>query len=686
MKPPLLLALFIFPCALWAEPKEALQIDLKNPTFSRKKSYTEEGGIISADGFRVQAKTLSYTDDLENGIHSIEASGDLLVEYRGYFFVGEELTYDLHTKHGYLKGGKGLFGIWFAGGELIELLPNGTFIIHKAYLTTSEAEDYTWALEANQVTIDEKLILKADNIQFRAAKFPLFWLPFFSYNMNKENDPLIRYQFLWDKSLGPRASARYKVFSSEFSDVFFRADYRLGTGWGGAIETEYYSPSGRTTVITKTYGARDRSVPDQTTKGRFRIQGLLDTVSEDERTHLYATYDRVSDEKMFEGFATEDFEIDTQKRTLIALDHKEDSIMAALRIQPRINPFDTINQQLPLFTISSRPVSLGTSGILLENSMSAGLLDYTYASDLQQCVPLPNAVRIETKQSLYWPIPLSYLTITPRIGGAAIFYSNSPSDTPVGQAIFNYGFETTTRLFRSYESLTHLATPYFRFTGYSPPLAPVDCPFIFDITDGLDQLNFFRFGIRNQFYPGHKAFSSSYFLDLYTYGMIDEKTFPGLFPRFYADFTIRKATTAFLAGLAWNQAENTLDHSNFALEWTLDENFALAAEFRHRSRFDWRKSDRENFTFEFARSLDELLCSPLSDGRNTFLAKMQVRLSPGWTCQLQSHHGWGRTSEPRYNAIKLDFFAEIASHWQMRLGYEHLPNDDRFTYGLKLVK
>lgn len=682
----LLLSLSLFTAPLVAKDISPIQIELKNPSFTRRGAFTNDGGIISTEGLRIQAKQLEYLDDKESDEHIIRAEGDLLVEYYGYFFVGDCLTYDFEAKHGFLTGGKGLFGIWFAGGDTIELLPDGTFIVHEAYLTTSEGENYAWALKANEVKVRSDMLLTANNIRFTTGNFPVFWFPFFAYNMRKDADPLVRYSLAWDKSLGPRIGARYKLFSSDISDFFFRFDYRWATGWGGSIETEYYSDDGRTTLVTRSYGARYKTVPDQTTKGRFRLQGLFDTKSFDGRTKVHATYDRVSDEKMFEGFMTDDFEVSTQKKTLFSLDHQEDSLIAAVRVQPRINPFDSINQQLPFVSFASRPVSIGNTGILMENEMSAGFLDYSYASDIREFIPEPNAVRFETKQLFYWPIPIRSFTLTPRIGAAAIFYSNSPQKEKVGQAILAYGFETSTRLYRSYEDLTHVIVPYLNFEGTSPPLSPVDCHFTFNIDDGLDQLNLFRLGFRNNFYTSESQFAPTYTFDLFTYGFIDQVTFNDVFPRIYGNFSMHRKNVLFQTEIAWNIEEMTLDHSNFRLNWTIDENFALSAEFRHRSKYDWRKSNYENFALEFARPLDELLCSPLSDGRNTFLAKMQLRFLPGWVCQFQSHFGWGRASEPRYNAVKIDFFSEIASHWQMRLGYEHLPNDDRFTYGLKLVK
>ena len=138
--------------------------------------------------------------------------------------------------------------------------------------------------------------------------------------------------------------------------------------------------------------------------------------------------------------------------------------------------------------------------------------------------------------------------------------------------------------------------------------------------------------------------------------------------------------------VAWNNEEQLFDFANVATAWTINEDFAFTLEFRHRSKYDWRKANHQNFIVDVARPIQELLESPLSDGRDTLLARFFLRLSPKWSVDVQSRHGWGRRHEPRYNAGKVDLYTLLSCSWRLRLSYERMPNDNRFSGAVSLVK
>ena len=41
-----------------------------------------------------------------------------------------------------------------------------------------------------------------------------------------------------------------------------------------------------------------------------------------------------------------------------------------------------------------------------------------------------------------------------------------------------------------------------------------------------------------------------------------------------------------------------MDYYNYRTEWSWNEDLAFGFEFRHRSRYNWRKADRDNFFLE----------------------------------------------------------------------------------------
>jgi len=442
-------------------PQE-LVIDLKNPLFVHGVITTKEGGVITGQGIRIQARNIEYSNKIENGVRvqKIVAEEDLMMEYANRAFVGSRLEYDFINKTGVLFNGKTFVDIWLLGGDKIELKEDGIFFISNAFVTTCEDQENTWEINAKTVKITEDRFLAARNIRFRFFKVPLFWLPSFKSNLRALSDPPIRYKLIWDKGLGPRLTMRYRVFSWKDLDLFFRLDYRLKRGFGGALESEYSSPDHSTTFVTRSYGAHDKSFPDEKGPHRYRLQGLYHTQSKDEKTQFHLTWDKLSDTRMVGDFRSDDFEINTQKRTHLILYHQLESTLFNLSFQPRVNRFDSIDQELPLITMGVRPFQLGHSGIMSNNFLRAGYLNYVYANDLRKefhSLGLSSSTRsgrIETRNELYRPFSLGHFTLTPNIGAIGIFYSNNPSDHPIGQGIFTYGFNGGTRLFKNYKKCT----------------------------------------------------------------------------------------------------------------------------------------------------------------------------------------------------------------------------------------
>lgn len=674
--------------------EQSLTVNLKNPEFVNGVISTSDGGVITAPGIRIQAQKMEYTNKIENGnrIQKIKAEGDLLMEYGERVFVGNRLEYDFVNQTGVLWDGKTFVDMWFLGGDKIELKEDGTFYIFNAFITTCETQENTWEIKAKNVKITKDQLLSANNIRFQFLKVPLFWLPAFKSNLKVFQDPPIRYKIIWDKGLGPRLTMRYRIFSWQNLNLFFRLDYRLSRGPGAAFESEYFPPDGKTTFVTRSYGAYDKTFPNEKGPKRYRLQGLYHTESQDGKTIAHLTYDKFSDTRMIGDYRSEDFEINTQRRTHLVVTHARQDALFNFSFQPRINRFQSIDQELPLIIVGVRPFYLGSSPIISSNHFNAGYLDYVYATDLRNefrklhLHTSTHALRLETHNTLYCPIKLKALTVTPSIGAIGIFYSNNAHHDAVGQGMFTYGVKAESYVFRQYSKFGHIAEPYLIYQGLTRPPSGLNNHFYFDINDGYFQLNQVKMGIRNAFTLRGDGFSPAIVADLYTYAYFGHRAFSHVLPKYYLDLSWHRSFFSIKAGLAWNQQKQVWDFTNVISEWTINRDFAFAFEFRHRSKYDWRKGDHENFFLDVARPIPELVTSPLSDGRDTLLSRFFFRLTPKWTCQLQTRNGWGRKKEPSFNTCRIDLFYMLTCSWRVRLSYERMPNDNRFTGSVSLVK
>ena len=92
---------------------------------------------------------------------------------------------------------------------------------------------------------------------------------------------------------------------------------------------------------------RDKTFPDEKGPHRYRLQGLYHTQTKDNKTQVHLTWDKFSDTRMIGDFRSDDFEINTEKRTRFLVQHQLDNAFFHASVQPRANRFDSIDQELP---------------------------------------------------------------------------------------------------------------------------------------------------------------------------------------------------------------------------------------------------------------------------------------------------------------------------------------------------
>jgi hypothetical protein len=672
--------------------QENCEIHLKSPTYENGILSTHEGGVITGPSLRIQAKHITYIHRNDNGraVQRIKASGDLMANFQDRTYIGEDLTYDFINKQGTIRKGMTVIGPWALEGRQIDLLPKADFIITDATVTTAETTKHLWDIQAKRLAIHDKNYASAKTIQIRVNEFPVFAIPFYQTNLKQFwQDSPVRYKIVWDKGQGPRLTTRYRMYSTDDFEAYARLDYRLRRGIGGAIETNYYAPSGRGHFLTKNYLAYDTFFNDNNPNHlgtRYRLQGQYHYSSFDLRTEIVGSWDKISDQELPGDFHMEDFELNIQKLTRFFLRHQENNTIVNLTCKPRINDFDSLKQELPQLQLSMRPISIRKLGIISENRVKVGYLDYVYADEIDQLVSDFSSFRMQAKHELYRPFTVKGLSATPIVGIDGVYYQNSPDSNPVGQFILNYGLDISCFLTGKYPKGIHVLQPYANYKGITTPTADPSEVYIFSIHDGFFRINQLRAGFKNLFFTSSQPVLPKLTLDIYAYGFFWDRTYNQHFPKAFLEMRWNFPRFTTQIKLGWNFEENVLDVGNVRAAWTVNEFIALSGEFRHRSRFYWKKADLENYIIDFVRPIEELLNSPLSDGRNVALLTLQVQLAPEWTLRAQTHYGWGRSDEPGYAEAKVDLLGLISSSWRVRMSYTHTVRDDRLSFGISLVR
>ncbi|NGX43187.1 MAG: hypothetical protein K940chlam7_01478 [Chlamydiae bacterium] len=679
---------FLALCSL-SPPLYSVTVDLREPTFSEGVLTTEKGGVISAPNLRVQARKICYTRKEVEGqqIVYLEAEKDIILEFGEYIFVGKRLEYDFQEKRGILYDGRTAAEPWFLGGEEIHLCPDGSYTIHHGFATTSENYKTDWQIETEEAKLTDGRLFSARNVKFRYFSLPLFWMPSFCMNLDTIFDSPFRYTVRTGGTQGPRVGLTYEVFSWKRLKSLLLLDYRIKKGLGGGFELHYKSPNRKELFHSINYIAQDTTRFDQKKRTRYRLQGTYSNLLDCDRSSILLTYDKLSDKDMATDYNDKDLRLDTARRTQLDLRRQENDWILTFLARIRVNSFQTVKQQLPTLSGSLRPFEIGRTGIISDNRCKLSYLELEH-TDKQADDDDFNSPRYELSNKLYRPFQWGHINFTPEVGTVAIYYGNNSDKFDRWMTIGLFEFEANTNLHRLYGNCKNVISPYLRYKYFTHPSTSPDGHFIFDIDDGWYFINSLRFGLNNNLYTktSNGCIYRKIYTDIYAFAFIDSDKIPNTVPKVYAkvvyNFTpfLRSTTLS-----AWDTKRNMLDHINTRLEWSINPDIAISAEYRHRSPYDWRKVDHTNFILDSFRNVDKLRESTLSDQRDTLLLNFFYRFHLNWALGLQSRSGWNRfEEEPNYNEYQVDLFGSFRSAWHLRLSYRHREDDDRFIINLSV--
>ena len=670
---------------------QGIQVDLREPAYTKGVLSTDKGGVISGPDIRIQALHIVYTKQFtdENHVHQVIAEGNLLLEFGEYIFTGDRLDYDFKSQTGVIYNGRTMVEPWFFGGEYILLQPDGSYYIYKAFVTTSPSEKPDWLIAFEEASLSNNRFLTAKNVKFSLFGLPVFWIPSFNANLDLIFDSPVGYSIKWGSRQGHRFGMIYELFSWNGWKTFLRLDYRIKRGVGGGFETSYTSQDNKTSFESINYVARDSSIIHPGQRFRYRFQGIGNSLLMDDKISVHLSYDKISDIDMPTDYNDRGLELDTAGRTELLIRRQEDNWISNLITRVRINAFQTLKQELPTFETIWRPFNLGHTGIISDIGFKAAYLDFVYGNNQLYDHDYSSA-RIEFSPQFYRNFKLGKIDLTPEAGGVLIVYSNSPGSGSKYLALGKFSCNMKADFWKLYNNMKHVVTPYIQYDYFTSPTVSPNSHYIFDIEDGWYRLDMMQFGISQSLYSkqGNGLINRRLYADFYANAFFDTHSFPQAIPKVYADIVFN--SFSFLRhslSTAWNFNQNLLDYYNVRAECTVNADVALAVEYRHRSAYDWRKSDHTNFILDSYRTISQLRRSQVSDRRDTLLFHLFYRFHPCWAFEFESRHGWNRMTEPAYNEFEIDLLGTLPSALNFKLSYQHREDDDRLsvymTIGMK---
>lgn len=657
---------------------EGLDINLQEAVYGDGVVSTEKGGIIRGKDFFLQATFLQYirTGEGEAEINKIVAKGDLFVEYKGRFYHGDSAEFNLTTGTLVITNGCTKSGLWYIGGSNIEILSDGSGSITKAYITTSENEQSDWSIRASKADISKDSQVRARNATFNFERLPLFWVPVFSTDLFRDIHAPFRVRAKFGN--GARIGLSYLFRTGPIKNRAL-LDYSTRYGIGCGVRSQYIEKQGYASFDALNYIAQSKEKTWD--HPRYRLQGLYKNYYPEEKLHCILMYDKLSDSGMRTNFADHPIADALAGLTQGSLWRTDPNWLARLNARVRINNFQTVKQELPLFTFNTRANRIGNTPLFIDNRFRAGYLNYVYAHR-SQSVRNFNSTRTEISQRLFTTCTLSPLILSPSIGYHVIHYNRSPQHKERLQALGDCSLEAKTRFVKASTQMPQVAEPYAVFSTLTSPLVKPDHTYIFDLEDGWQRVNELRYGIRNFWWFSPDEMSQKKLMvDLYTRSFFSTPHLKSRPTKLWLDATWDATPTlAFKLNSAWDWQHSQYDHINLAVKKTFSERFAIIVESRNRSAYDWRKLDRESYILDAARSIERLHHSELSDARKTLLSRFFWAINPSLDVEFTVYHGWRNRSPRQYYNYEVNIGTLIRGALRLSLTIIERPGGPRAIY------
>ena len=654
-------------------------VDLVDPVYADGVLSTDSGGVIKTDEIRVQAKSIRYNNT--EGERKLFASGDLLINYSGRFFVGSEIEYDFETSTGIVKDGISDVGKLFVKGGEIKFTPDGKFEIDKASVTSGESRECQLFLCADKVVSNDDGIARAEGISPKAYDVPLMWVPFGSVDtgMKPEKSQPARFKLTWESGSGPLFIYNQQLLDHENMKASVRGELRSFKGLAGAVDSDHHFFANQYVVQTRNFYAHDTfkgkgNISPTGSRHRYRLQGRCATKFENSKIDSYAMWDFMCDKDMKNDYQIQN-DLGNGGRTEGMIRFRQDDISVKMFANPRINNFQYITQELPSLTVSSQPYSLG-AGLFFEEFFKLSMLNQLYPNYVEPKVVGCESARVEACHRMYRSFSIGPLVCTPSVGVRDVYYSKSRDGSGVNNFAFNYGFESRMRFLKNYGGFTHSVCPFVDFEGIASRWS--DNTFIFQLDDAFGNINQVKCGLKNCFFT--QNLGSSFDFDVGLCSVFGKKTIS----RPYIDCRYGVSQTELQGKIVFCDRKGGVDFVSSSIAHTVNEYFAFSTEVRYRGPYCLRKADKQNYLLDLTRKQSELVNSPLSDSNVAILTKCQMELPAMCVVQLQNYVGW-RDKLGIYNETKVDIKTVIYNMFQLKLSYSRTLGNNTLSAEISLI-
>ena len=535
-------------------------------------SYDAERRLMIARGdVRVTSGADSVSADyaeVDTAAEQVYARGNLVIQYQGNVWRGEEANYNFRTGVGDFGGFDAFLEPWHMRAAGSRRVSPSVMEVDGVMLTTCDPDRPEYSIRASWASIEDSKYLRAKNLRFQFGPVPFFWFPYLRANLEE----LAKFEFTpgYSSTMGAFLLTAYNhPLSSTFkSRTHFDVRQKRGIGLGQDIL--WKDPGNAFKGMVRGYYTHD-SKPwkndtqraereDLIDKSRYWLH-LSDRHNLTDRDYLITELNYVSDPWMLSDFFDDIYQKNVQPENRVTLSHRGDHYTAGVGLNMRLNDFYGNVDRLPEVFLNFNRQQILDTPLYYEGENTLGYLQRVFPkqSDKEDY----EAFRLDSYHMVYWPTRhFGFLSLIPRAGYRGTLYSktletrvvtNVVAQTDEAGAVIGTELEEETLLrdgsatwrhlpelgvessFKAFgnlysgytgieedRDLRHIAEPYANYTlRLKPNIQPGEL-WQFDSIDRLDKRNDIALGMRN--YLQTKRRNSPHnllYLDVFTTLLLD---------------------------------------------------------------------------------------------------------------------------------------------------------------------
>jgi LPS-assembly protein len=472
-------------------------IDAEKMSFDQpSQMYIAEGNVL----IRYKNATLR-ADRVKFNVETKDAwaDGNARLNRVGQEWVAPSLFYNFDTHALKTDDARGFIDPLFFHAQEFQQAGTNYYTFARGTVTTCDYDPphYHWEATHGEIWPDDRVVLY--NATLRFGNTPVFWFPMVIWALKSDTPPVVL-------SVGTDSRWGFFLLSSvtwklnQDAALTVHLDERTRRGFGTGADLQYRLGSTGEGLL-RGYYIDDARPMDTTDVGkdndhlRYRgewqhKQDLSDDVT------LTVDLNKLSDPDVIDDFFNSEFNHNREPDSVADITKRGPNYTLSLLVRPQLNDFFAEVERLPEAKLAIDRTRLGNTPFFYEGESSVGEF-HNEPGDTGDTNFVGNAVRVDTFHQIVAPQMLGgWLSVIPRAGVRATYYSRAPEDAPVTQdvtrVVYDLGMETSFKLSRSWDEvhsdwlridgLRHILQPFADYQWVPRPNKTPDELFQFDST------------------------------------------------------------------------------------------------------------------------------------------------------------------------------------------------------------